>query len=444
MFVRQYFSRNILMLTAVMAIPSQLWANVVGDINSDGVIDLQEAVYALRVSSGLYPQLSASCVLTGKNDWTDGEPYLQCDVVKHNGMTYASLQDHQAQTGTNEPPASEYWVALALQGEKGDIGDPGAPGPQGPAGATGAQGPVGNAGPPGAPGPAGPQGVQGTQGVAGPQGPAGPVAGSANQLVYNNSGNAAGAELYYLPSSQSFGIGTSSPSPDMKLHVQGYTQFDVGLGNIYVTTPGTYPGFVVKNSTGTRRSDIAFRAGDISFASSVDGSIPALDNGMIIKKEGNIGIGTTAPGAKLEVRGEVRTTSSSGAPRLWGQGRPNTTRYGIAGQGLCHNGSIAYGLSRHSTDWAGAEAACPVGTWVCTLADRGNNPCDTERPDSNGGNPVDCNGSIGSWTGSEQYGWVADADPTWYYAGKIVYEGGVDTGPLNCKTLPVWCCSEDI
>ena len=38
-------------------------AGVVGDINNDGKIDLQEAIYALQVASGVYPSLDPSLVL---------------------------------------------------------------------------------------------------------------------------------------------------------------------------------------------------------------------------------------------------------------------------------------------------------------------------------------------------------------------------------------------
>ena len=57
-------------ISTLLLFPSPaLHAVVVGDINNDGKIDLQEAVYALRTASGVYSPLSASCVLAGKDLW---------------------------------------------------------------------------------------------------------------------------------------------------------------------------------------------------------------------------------------------------------------------------------------------------------------------------------------------------------------------------------------
>jgi hypothetical protein len=89
-------------------------------------------------------------------------------------------------------------------GLTGPAGATGATGLTGPAGATGPQGPIGLTGPAGATGPAGPTGPTGLTGATGPAGPtgatgadgatgpAGPVAGTNQQVIYNNSGAAAG------------------------------------------------------------------------------------------------------------------------------------------------------------------------------------------------------------------------------------------------------------
>lgn len=81
------------------------------------------------------------------------------------------------------------------------VGDPsGLVGPSGPAGASGPSGP------------AGPSGPTGATGAIGPSGPAGPVAGSNKQLIYNNNGSPAGAEVYYDNTSGKLGIGIATPS----------------------------------------------------------------------------------------------------------------------------------------------------------------------------------------------------------------------------------------
>lgn len=53
----------------------------------------------------------------------------------------------------------------------------------------------------------------------GPQGPAGPIAGNNKQLIYNNSGSAEGAEIYYNNSTQSIGIGIDNPNPKAALEI---------------------------------------------------------------------------------------------------------------------------------------------------------------------------------------------------------------------------------
>jgi hypothetical protein len=66
--------------------------------------------------------------------------------------------------------------------------------------------------------------------LAGVQGPAGPVAGNNGQIVYNYNNTAAGAELYYLPASGTLAVGAGQTNSEMKLHVQGFAQLDVGSG----------------------------------------------------------------------------------------------------------------------------------------------------------------------------------------------------------------------
>ncbi len=111
---------------------------------------------------------------------------------------------------------------MGPQGDTGPQGPQGPPGPQGltgPQGPTGPQGMQGDQGPIGPQGPTGPQGEQGPTGPQGPQGPTGPVAGSDNQMIYNDNGSAGGAEIYYDDATGNLGIGTNDPQT--ALHVEG-------------------------------------------------------------------------------------------------------------------------------------------------------------------------------------------------------------------------------
>lgn len=102
-------------------------AAIVGDINQDGQIDTTEAVYALQVSSGLYPTIPDSCQLTGLGTWEYDIEYNMCDVVEYNGATYASQNTHSSEKA-NRPPNEDFWTPLSIQGEQG---------PTGPRGLTG-------------------------------------------------------------------------------------------------------------------------------------------------------------------------------------------------------------------------------------------------------------------------------------------------------------------
>jgi hypothetical protein len=69
-------------------------AGILGDINNDGRVDLQEALYALRIAAGVQPDIPVSRAVVGKGDWTLGESYTPCDVVKHEGSFYICTQGH--------------------------------------------------------------------------------------------------------------------------------------------------------------------------------------------------------------------------------------------------------------------------------------------------------------------------------------------------------------
>ena len=140
-----------------------------------------------------------------QGDWAEGKSYKQGDGVQIDGSSYVCIKGHIS-SSTNYPPYETLWELIAAEGATGPKGDTGDTGPQGPQGEQGIQGLKGD---------------KGDTGDTGPQGPPGPIAGTDKQIIYNDNGNAAGADMYFDKSLNRVGIGTTSPTA--KLEVDGNT-----------------------------------------------------------------------------------------------------------------------------------------------------------------------------------------------------------------------------
>jgi hypothetical protein len=379
----------------------------------------------LIVPIGTINRVEAS--INWRGTWQAAAHYRVGDAVESGGSTYLCSVEHTAMPGS--PPPSSDWVLMAsagLQGPAGPKGDTGAAGAQGPAGSPGPQGSVGAMGPPG------PQGAQG---------PPGPVGGSDRQLLFNDDGTTAGASLYFDKATGTIGIGAAVPNSDMRMHVKGSGQFESSAGNLFLTTPGGYPGLVAKNLPGDKRADLAFRSGAISLATSATGGVPDLTNGLLIDSDGRVGIGTATPAARLEVRGEIRSAAPDGNNRLWGEGRPGVQ---VTTWTPSTTPGIEAGSSNVVTIWEDAAAACPQGTWVCTVAERG----DGNLPDPAAVYVHDCFDrvywNITAWTAD-----FARYDTSTFRSRAISADSrrlaaGLDLFFENytCDRFPVWCCRE--
>jgi len=99
------------------------------------------------------------------------------------------------------------------------------------------------------------------------------------------------------------GVGTSNPQNE--LHIVGLAKFELPTGSISVSTPGGWPGIISYSSNGHRR-DIIVDDSSLRFLTSSSSSPAPAENGITIREDGNVGIGTFNPGSfKLAVNGSA-------------------------------------------------------------------------------------------------------------------------------------------
>ncbi|MCR4327797.1 MAG: tail fiber domain-containing protein [Nanoarchaeota archaeon] len=136
------------------------------------------------------------------------------------------------------------------------------------------------------------------------------------------------------------GIGTTGPST--KLHVNGANVGSIGL--LYINSSDS--AYLGLNSATDGDSGIYFRENAITkwevYNDGNDGDkLKFLDDGdvrMTIQQDGNVGIGTTGPEAKLEVYGGYFRTSDDGTNYAYAQSTGGIAYFGATG-----NGRVALG-----------------------------------------------------------------------------------------------------
>ena len=158
------------------------------------------------------------------------------------------------------------------QGKAGTNGEKGSKGERGPAGTASQKGEKGEAGGTGPAGPRGEVGPTGPRGESGTRGPVGPAA-SYSSITQNSSGN--------------IGIGPSGFDAQSKLHVNGHFILEDGNKNSVINTG--------------ENGNFYFRKLGANYAQNGQGGSQDL---MVVKNDGNIGIGTSNPTEKLVVGGD--------------------------------------------------------------------------------------------------------------------------------------------
>ncbi len=119
-----------------------------------------------------------------------------------------------------------------------------------------------------------------------------------------------GIEYFRLKSNGNIGVGTNSPSAKLEVKRSGntlggkwvpnnsYLTLDSGNGSILLLDPNEI--------YGSSALYFGSKSGDIAVFRTVSETSAASDK-MIIKNNGNVGIGTTTPDAKLAVNGNIHT-----------------------------------------------------------------------------------------------------------------------------------------
>lgn len=144
---------------------------------------------------------------------------------------------------------------------------------------------------------------------------------SSQTTVTTNGGTAGTVPLF----SDTASIGNSlmtQTNTELPGNTQVNTPSILTNGRLYITTPGSVlsmRGLVNVSWTYDIRND---QVGALTIQSEAPGSRP-----VAFDASGNLGIGTTAPGSALEVNGNVKLTSNSGASVTYSDGTVQTTAW---------------------------------------------------------------------------------------------------------------------
>ena len=207
-------------------------------------------------------------------NWASGNFYISTEIDPTGGTTYTI----SGTTALLSVPYALYANSGGTPGPQGEIGPQGQQGPQGESGPAGPQGPKGDAGPQG---PKGDEGVQGPQGLQGEPGPAG-LQGPKGDAGLQGPKGEDGVQGQQGPQGEPGAAGAQGPKGDPGPQgVQG------------AQGPKGDPGSLPDGSA----------AGNTPYW---NGTSWVVNSGNIFNNGGNIGIGTTSPVARLDVR---RTTS---------------------------------------------------------------------------------------------------------------------------------------
>jgi hypothetical protein len=120
---------------------------------------------------------------------------------------------------------------------------------------------------------------------------------SANGLAITTEGNV--------------GIGNGAPALGYRLDVNGATRLNTGNGTVQFGTPNAELGLSITPNAGNR-ADLRFDGSVLKLVASTGVVPPSAANGLAVTTSGRVGIGTTAPEAKLQVETAETVTAVYG------------------------------------------------------------------------------------------------------------------------------------
>ena len=256
----------------------------------------------LEIGSGIQLSVSPFSAI----NWSLGSYFIETSVdINGTGSNHLFMNCNQllsvpyaiyAETaGNNTPGPTGPQGATGVQGLIGPTGTVGSQGVTGSQGITGPQGLAGVTGPQGLQGVTGAKGETGPQGIQGPTGLQGPIgvdhdwyeSGTMNSPTLNSS------DIY---TEGKVGIGISNPT----------AKLDINQGALKITNQSDSAILIDLNS----ERNWQFR--QLGTGASTSLELVSLGGGgnknFVINTAGNIGLGTTAPSAKLELEGESTTS----------------------------------------------------------------------------------------------------------------------------------------
>ncbi|QQG53037.1 MAG: hypothetical protein HY931_02275 [Candidatus Falkowbacteria bacterium] len=190
--------------------------------------------------------------------------------------------------------------------------------------------------------------------------------------VNNTTGGLGTGDLVTFKSSGNVGIGTTSPVHKLDISGGNYTnQLRVissdpaGTGiTLESTDTGGREFSIISTGTGDYPG-----AGTLTFWDNTNGAVAASAR-MVINSAGNVGIGQTSPGTKLDVSGTLRNTLATTHSLLGGAGNvvvmaDNTgALYATSTASLLSGGTSLWGGTLNGNIWNGDSGAGNVGIGV--------------------------------------------------------------------------------